>query len=163
MTLFVTTRKVNQTFDLGVALAEGLRAGDIILLDGPLGAGKTVLVRGVVAGLDPAVARLVSSPSYVIVGEYPTTPRVVHFDLYRLERTEEVIGLGHEELLYGEGRIVLVEWPALLEPLLEPDDPVLRLRFEPGQGPNDRLISLSSDEPRLQEAAQRAATLVLAK
>lgn len=155
----VTTAGLEATIDLGRRLGPLLRAGDIVLLKGPLGAGKTAFVRGIVAGLDPAVAELVTSPSYVVAGEYPTRPRVTHLDLYRLSSTEEVVALGHEELVYREGGIALVEWPDLLEPLLEPDDPVLTVTLAPGAGPDDRSIAGASADPRLEQAFARAAAL----
>lgn len=158
MDVAITSLSLDDSIAFGARLAPGLRAGDIVLLEGPLGAGKTVMVRGIVSGLDPAVAPLVSSQSYVVAGEYPSRPRVVHMDLYRLSHVEEVLALGYEELLYGPGRIVLVEWPALLEPLLEADDPVLRLYLEPGANPGSRKIRLVTDVPHLQEAVKGAVT-----
>jgi tRNA threonylcarbamoyladenosine biosynthesis protein TsaE len=153
----VTTAGLEATIDLGRRLAPLLRAGDIVLLRGPLGAGKTALVRGVVAGLDPVVGDLVTSPSYVVAGEYPTRPRVIHLDLYRLSTVAEVVALGHEELIYRDDGIALVEWPELLEPLLEPDDPVLTITLAHGAGPDDRSFAGASADPRLAQAFARAA------
>ncbi len=81
MSTKVITTSYDQTVLLGQRLGPKLREGDIILLSGPLGAGKTALVKGVVAGLDPTVGELVTSQSYVVSGEYPTRPRVTHLDL----------------------------------------------------------------------------------
>jgi tRNA threonylcarbamoyladenosine biosynthesis protein TsaE len=150
---------LEETMDFGMRLSKELVAGDIILLRGPLGAGKTALVRGIVGGLDPSVARLVSSQSYVVAGEYPTRPLVVHLDLYRLSSQADVLALGYEELVYGEDRIVIVEWPGLLEPLLEADDAVLRIELSHGSPsrPDRRYLTASSSEPRLEEAARAAA------
>ncbi len=158
MDVVMITESLRDTVAFGARLAAGLRPGDIVLLEGPLGAGKTVLVRGVVKGLDPDVASLVSSQSYVITGEYPTRPVVVHLDLYRLSLVEEVLALGYEELIYGDDRVALVEWPALLEPLLEPDDPVLRVFLEPGERPDSRRMRLVTEVPHLREAVESAIT-----
>lgn len=157
MTPSILTTSVEQTLRFGQVLASGLQAGDIILLHGPLGAGKTVLVRGIVAGLDPAAAPLVTSQSYVVAGEYPTRPAVVHLDLYRLASVGELLGLGVEELLWAPGRLAVIEWPALIEPLLEPDDPVLRLELAHEPSPDHRRLTPSSDDQRLLDAVRRAA------
>jgi tRNA threonylcarbamoyl adenosine modification protein YjeE len=90
-------------------LAGGLVAGDCVALDGELGAGKTVFVRGLARGLGLADDRLVSSPTYVLVHEYPTDPPLYHLDLYRMsEPAIELADLGLEEML-AEG-VVVVEW-----------------------------------------------------
>ncbi len=92
-------------------LARRLGAGDCVALDGELGAGKTVFVRGLAQGLGLADERLVSSPTYVLVHEYPTDPPLYHLDLYRMsEPGMELADLGLEEML-AEG-IVVVEWAA---------------------------------------------------
>ena len=89
--------------------ANTLSSGDIILLDGDLGAGKTVFTKGIVLALsnDSVVA---VSPTFVIVNVYDTTPPVYHFDLYRISDISELDAIGAEEYFYSEG-ISLVEWP----------------------------------------------------
>jgi tRNA threonylcarbamoyl adenosine modification protein YjeE len=157
MPIQVTTARADHTLALGQKLAPQLAEGDIVLLHGPLGAGKTLLTRGIVGGLKAEAAPLVTSQSYVIAGEYPTTPRVTHLDLYRLSTTEEVIALGYEELIYGEGRLSVVEWPDLLLPLLDADDAVITITFAVGETPDQRVIVASSPHPRLTQAFRRAA------
>lgn len=81
-------------------------------MTGPLGSGKTVLVQGICSEF--GVEKSVSSPSFVIINEYPGSKQgskiwIYHFDLYRLENTAEFIGLGYEEYFYGQG-ISLIEW-----------------------------------------------------
>jgi tRNA threonylcarbamoyladenosine biosynthesis protein TsaE len=103
------TASPEETVALGRRLAERLAVGDCVGLTGPLGAGKTVLVRGLAAGLGVADDRLVSSPTFVLVQEYPARVPVYHVDLYRTFDAEaELSELGLEEML-AEG-VVLVEW-----------------------------------------------------
>ncbi len=99
----------------GGALADNLRPGDVILLEGDLAAGKTTLVRGVVdgAGGDPAE---VSSPSFVLLQTYPCDRgelrRLHHVDLYRLaDRARELREIGLEEILSDPAAAIAVEWP----------------------------------------------------
>ena len=105
----MTTHSAEETRELGVRMAEKLRAGDVILLEGPLGAGKSELARGIAQGL--GVRETVTSPSFTILNVY-TSGRIplYHFDWYRLESEEELYELGMEEYLGGDG-IALVEWP----------------------------------------------------
>ena len=103
------TQSAEETLDLGRKLAERLGPGDCLALVGPLGAGKTVLVRGIALGLGLADEKLVSSPTYVLVQEYPARSPVYHVDLYRLVSPEaELTELGIEEML--SNGVVLVEW-----------------------------------------------------
>ena len=103
------TKSVSGTIAFGRRFARRLRRGDCVALTGPLGAGKTVLVRGIAEGLGLRDARLVSSPTFVLVQEYPADETVYHVDLYRTVRAaEELAGLGLEEML-AEG-VVLIEW-----------------------------------------------------
>ncbi len=103
-----TTRGEAQTLRLGGRTARGLAPGDVVLLQGDLGAGKTVFVRGVcrALGCDP---RDVRSPSFTLVNVYEGRVKVNHVDLYRLETVEDVEGIGLEEVFSPEA-VALVEW-----------------------------------------------------
>jgi len=104
-----TTDGLEETYRLGARLAARLGAGDCVALIGPLGAGKTALVRGMARGLGVADERLISSPTYVLVQEYPARTPVYHVDLYRLPApTTEMADLGLDEML-ADG-VVLIEW-----------------------------------------------------
>lgn len=152
MSVTIISTSLAETLRFGRTLAPQIRVGDIVLLEGPLGAGKTVIVRGIVEGLDPAAAGLVTSQSYVVAGQYPSRPSVTHLDLYRLSHVDEVIALGYEELIYGDDQIVCVEWPALLVPLLEADDSVLTMTLAHGETKDARIITAQSATPRLEQA-----------
>ena len=103
------TRGVAGTVALGRRLARRLAPGDCVGLIGQLGAGKTALVRGLAAGLGLADDRIVSSPSYVLVQEYPARPTVYHLDLYRMTDPAAELGeLGLDEML-ADG-VALIEW-----------------------------------------------------
>ena len=95
---------------IGAQIARSLQPGDCLALYGDLGAGKTALTRGLAEGLG-CDARMVSSPTYVIVQEYPGTIPLFHLDLYRLTAGEaEFADLGVDEML--EDGVVVIEWPA---------------------------------------------------
>lgn len=103
------TDSLAETYRLGGEFAERLGAGDCVALLGPLGAGKTALVRGIAMGLGIADERLVSSPSYVLVQEYPARVEIHHVDLYRLaDAAQETADLPIDEML-ARG-VVLIEW-----------------------------------------------------
>jgi tRNA threonylcarbamoyladenosine biosynthesis protein TsaE len=106
---------------VGEAVASLLREGDAIALTGELGAGKTTFVRGAARalGFDGAVA----SPTFTLVREYQGRLRVYHVDVYRLERVQDVLDLGVDEMV-AEGGVLLVEWGDAVEGLL-PDDHLL--------------------------------------
>ena len=101
------TTSEEETSTAGERLAQSLGAGDVVLLYGDLGAGKTAFVRGLAKGLgvDPAE---VSSPTFTLVQEYAGSLTLYHVDLYRLE-AREVDDLGLEELVLGDG-VVAIEW-----------------------------------------------------
>ena len=104
-----TTKGPAGTRALGRRIAKRLAPGDCLALTGPLGAGKTVLVRGIAVGLGISDARLVSSPSYVLVHEYPADVPLYHVDLYRtVSPAAELAELGVDEML-ADG-VVAIEW-----------------------------------------------------
>jgi tRNA threonylcarbamoyladenosine biosynthesis protein TsaE len=105
-------------------LGRSLRAGDVVLLSGELGAGKTVFVQGVARGL--GFKGSVSSKSFVLLGEYAGRVKLYHADLYRLEAPEQAEELALDEVC-SDGALV-VEWPERAEGILAPGH--LLVRFE---------------------------------
>ncbi|MBQ6289009.1 MAG: tRNA (adenosine(37)-N6)-threonylcarbamoyltransferase complex ATPase subunit type 1 TsaE [Clostridia bacterium] len=131
----VITNSAAETRELGKRLAEKLKAGDVILLEGDLGAGKSEFARGVAKGL--GVTETVTSPSFTILNVYESGKLpLYHFDWYRLESSEELYELGMDEYLGGNG-IALVEWPAQC-PDAVPEE-YLRIRIT-ATGENSRQI-----------------------
>ncbi len=131
----VITNSAAETRELGKRLAEKLEAGDVILLEGDLGAGKSEFARGTAAGL--GVQETVTSPSFTILNVYESGRLpLYHFDWYRLESSEELYELGMDEYLGGNG-IALVEWPEQC-PDAVPED-CLRIRIT-ATGENSRRI-----------------------
>jgi tRNA threonylcarbamoyladenosine biosynthesis protein TsaE len=103
----ITTNSEVETIAAGRDLGRRLAAGDVILLEGPLGAGKTAFARGLAEGLG-CDTDAVASPTFTIVHEYPGRLPLQHVDLYRLTAAE-VDDLGLEDLM--EGQVLAVEWP----------------------------------------------------
>ena len=103
----ILTQGEDETSDAGERLARTLRPGDVVLLYGDLGAGKTAFVRGLARGLG-ADAEEVSSPTFTLIQEYAGRIPLHHVDLYRLE-PREIPDLGLDDLLLGDG-VVAIEW-----------------------------------------------------
>jgi tRNA threonylcarbamoyladenosine biosynthesis protein TsaE len=127
-----------QTQRLGARLGELLERGDVILLQGGLGAGKTVFAQGVAQGL--GVVERVTSPTFTLVHEYEGRLPLYHIDLFRLAGDVEAGAIGLEEYLWGDG-VTIIEWPERARGLLTPAylmvglrqiaDTKRALRFEP--------------------------------
>ena len=98
----------------GEALGHQLRAGDIVVLRGPLGAGKTTLTQGLARAL--GVSDAVTSPTFVLINEYPGAIPLLHLDAYRLESLswEELRDAGLEDFLGRADAIRVVEWPSMI-------------------------------------------------
>jgi tRNA threonylcarbamoyladenosine biosynthesis protein TsaE len=124
-TLFpAETTSPEATRALGARLAAALGPGDVVALDGDLGAGKTQFIKGLCAALGVPPEQ-VTSPTFTLVHEYEGTDGpIYHIDAYRIERIEELYELGFEDYVYGDG-ICLIEWAERIAPML-PDD-ALRL------------------------------------
>ena len=95
---------------LGRYLGREARPGDVLLLAGDLGAGKTTLTRAIAAGLEVPPEVPVTSPTFALLHEYPGRLPLYHIDLYRLDSEEEIEDLGLADAIYGEG-VAVVEWP----------------------------------------------------
>jgi tRNA threonylcarbamoyladenosine biosynthesis protein TsaE len=135
-TLDVISRAPDETRKVGAALAELLVPGDVVSLTGDLGAGKTAFVQGAARAL--GVQEPVTSPTFVLVRQYRGDVPVHHVDVYRLDRVQEVLDLGFEDLLDPSG-VVFVEWGDAIDALL-PDD---HLRVEITTGDDARRLSFA--------------------
>jgi tRNA threonylcarbamoyladenosine biosynthesis protein TsaE len=145
----LVTRSPEETRQIGADIGKRAEAGDLILLVGEIGSGKTCSVQGIAWGLD--LADYISSPSFVLVREYQGRLKLYHIDLYRLDDIREIAELGMSDYFTCEG-ICVVEW-ADRAPNLFPEEHLLirfehlavnerRLQFEPrGQ----RYISLMEE------------------
>jgi tRNA threonylcarbamoyladenosine biosynthesis protein TsaE len=126
----VELKSRRDTLALGRRLARTLVAGDLVILDGPLGSGKTFLTRAICRALGLPPSMRVPSPTFTLVHEHPTEPPLSHADLYRLETAAEVRALGLDAQR-DDGRVLIVEWGAPYAELLGGDALVVTLTPEP--------------------------------
>jgi len=103
----LTTSGADETRRVGAAMGRAAQAGDIILLQGELGAGKTTLTQGILRGLGSD--DYASSPTFVLISQYPARLTLYHVDLYRISKPEDTFELGLDEILDGDG-LCVVEW-----------------------------------------------------
>jgi len=115
-TYSIETRSELQTKQLAEKLALLLKVGDVLTLEGDLGAGKTTFTKGLAQGL--GVKRTVNSPTFTIVKEYPGELKLYHMDVYRLENSDEDIGF--DEYFHGNG-VTVIEWAHFIEEHLPED------------------------------------------
>ena len=140
MRIEVRTTSAEETREVGDAIASLLRARDAVMLTGELGAGKTTFAQGVARGL--GIEEPVVSPTFTLVKEYSGILHLAHVDVYRLDRIQDVVDLGLEEL-GGGNDVLLVEWGDTIEELL----PESRLRVEittSTEGDDVRTIEISA-------------------
>lgn len=109
------SRSAEETQRIGEALGARLGPGDVVACVGELGAGKTCFLQGVARGL--GVAEPATSPTFVLINQYRGRCPVYHVDAYRTESLTEILDLGVEEILWGDG-VTVIEWGEKLLPLL---------------------------------------------
>lgn len=105
--MHIISKSTKETLKVGSRISKLLSRGDIVCLFGQLGAGKTVLVKGIAAGLGISIAEVIS-PSFTIARQYEGKLNLSHLDLYRLN-CESILELGYEDYLYGDS-VALIEW-----------------------------------------------------
>lgn len=127
------TKSAEDTRELGTALAGLARPGDVILLSGDLGAGKTTLAQGFARGL--GVEEQVVSPTFVLARMYDGRLPLIHADAYRMDNLNEVTDLDLPELL-DEGGVAIVEWGDVIAPVIPAD--FLDVRIDFGDADDDR-------------------------
>jgi tRNA threonylcarbamoyladenosine biosynthesis protein TsaE len=132
------TTSVEQTRALGAAIAPLVRSGDLILLTGDLGAGKTAFTQGLARGI--GVTEQVVSPTFTIARQYDgTAVKLNHLDVYRLDHLQEAVDLGLAELI-DDAAVTVIEWGDVVIPTLPAD--FLEIRFAYGFDDDERLVSV---------------------
>lgn len=128
------------TFRIGKQLGEAAEPGDIFLLEGDLGVGKTVFAKGFAAGL--GITEPITSPTFTIIQEYEEGRiPLYHFDVYRIADPEEMYELGYEGYFFGEG-VCLIEWASLIEELLPAGCRTIRIEKDLEKGFDYRRIAI---------------------
>ena len=128
-----TTKNAEETEQLGLKIGHALKKGDVVSLRGSLGAGKTVLAKGIAKALD--IHEAIVSPTFTLVQEYDGSLKLYHLDLYKISGEDEFESMGGEEFLYPNG-VTLIEWSEKIETML-PDNTIF---IE---------ITISDDESRI--------------
>lgn len=132
----LVTKSAEDTRELAAAVAGLVEPGDVVLLVGDLGAGKTTFAQGFGAAL--GVTEPITSPTFVLVRSYRGRLELLHADVYRLDHLQEVVDLGLAELL-DEGGVALVEWGDVAAPALGPDALEVSMDFAGG---DERVVGL---------------------
>lgn len=135
--MIIRTASPEATHALGARLGECLAAGDVVELDGDLGAGKTLLTKGIAAGL--GVSEPVTSPTFAIVQEYEGRVPLFHLDAYRLDTAADLVGVGFDDIV-DAGGVVVIEWGERVAAALPERRLVVRLRV--GDADDERVLEL---------------------
>ncbi len=133
----IQTTSVEQTRVLASRLSELTRAGDLIVLSGALGAGKTAFVQGLATGL--GVTEHVTSPTFALVKSYSGRLDLHHLDVYRLDHVNEALDLGLAEML-DDNAVVVIEWGDTIAPVLPHE--YLEIHLSNGTNTESRLVDL---------------------
>jgi tRNA threonylcarbamoyladenosine biosynthesis protein TsaE len=149
----VETRSEDETRALGERIGRALERGDVVLLRGDLGAGKTRLAQGIAKGLE--VRQPVASPSYVLMNEYTGRLRLFHVDLYRISDAGELEDLGLWD--HAEDGCLVVEWPERGGELLPADG--IQITIREGSSPIERVFELEPRGARGEEILRAMALL----
>jgi len=139
-TIIFETKSVEETMDIGRSLGKIIHAGMTVCLTGDLGTGKTHFAKGFAEGLD--ISGNITSPTFTIVNEYHDGRLpFYHFDVYRVNDVEEILQIGFEEYVYGNG-VTLIEWADMIEPIL-PDE-FIHVKIEKTENQDERKITVKS-------------------
>ena len=142
----LSLKNLEETRKLGMAIGAEIRPGDVIGLVGDLGAGKTALTRAIAEGMCIPSPLMVTSPTFVLINEYPTTPPLYHFDFYRLKSASELLEIGFEEYIESDG-VCVIEWADRFESLLPQDRLMISLNVT-GESTREAILTSFGDRPR---------------
>lgn len=141
----IVLRGLKNTEEFGEKLGSLLQGGDILSLNGDLGAGKTTLTKSIGKGL--GVEDYITSPTFALINEYEGRFRVYHFDVYRLDDVESLYDLGFEDYFYSDG-VTIVEWGDRIKEFL-PDN-TINIEIEKGEDLEERILTISGEGERFE-------------
>lgn len=124
----VISKSPNETIEIGQNLGSQLKGGEVIAICGPLGSGKTHLIKGIADGTGVTDHKHVNSPTFVIVNEYTGRLDIFHIDAFRMDSISEFEMLGFDDFCYPES-VVLIEWADKIESVLQALD-YIRIELE---------------------------------
>lgn len=142
----IILRNLDETEEFGVKLGKALKKGDILCLNGSLGAGKTTLTKSI--GLGLGVSEYITSPTFALINQYSGRLPLYHFDVYRLENVEEIYDLGFDEYFYGNG-VCIIEWADKIEKMIPKEKIVIDIGKT--EDLDSRIIKLSGYQKRYTE------------
>ena len=145
----IKLNSLRETEQFGEKLGKILKKGDILCLNGDLGAGKTTLTKSI--GLGLGVDEYITSPTFSLINEYRGDLPVYHFDVYRLENVDELDDLGFDEYFFGEG-VCIIEWAEKIENMLPKE--IIVLSIEKGQAIDKRIVSITGKGKRYKEVLE---------
>lgn len=134
------SKSAEETEEIGKELGKKLKKGQVVSLRGSLGAGKTVLAKGIARAL--GINEAIVSPTFTIVQEYKGKEKLYHLDIYRLSGDDEFESMGGEEFLYSDG-ITLIEWSEKIEDMLPDDTLFINITIDENQ---DRIIEIKGGD-----------------
>ena len=143
--LNIEIKGLEESKDFGYKLGSLLKSGDILCLNGELGAGKTTLTKSIGLGLE--VEDYITSPTFALINEYEGRVPVYHFDVYRLERVEDSFDLGFDEYFFGNG-VCIIEWGERIEKILPEERISLNIEKTSEDG---RIINITASGKRYLE------------
>lgn len=143
--LVIVSHNPQQTQSLGSLLGRLAQPGDVALLVGPLGAGKTCLVQGIARGLE--VREHVTSPTFIMVHEYRGRMPLYHVDAFRLTSAEETVELGLDDYFGGRG-LTVVEWADKVPEAVPPQHLLITIEYS---GKRDRILHMEARGPRYEQ------------
>ncbi|TYQ18031.1 UNVERIFIED_CONTAM: tRNA threonylcarbamoyladenosine biosynthesis protein TsaE [Acetivibrio alkalicellulosi] len=135
----VRTISTDETIEVGKAIGKILNKGDVVLITGDLGTGKTVLTNGIANSL--GIKEYITSPTFTIVNEYDMKIPLFHFDVYRIAHPEEMFEIGFEEYLHKSG-IVIIEWAEIIKEILPDENIWITIKKDLDRGIDHRIIQI---------------------
>lgn len=144
--LEILLKNLEETEEFGIKLGSLLKKGDILCLNGGLGAGKTTMTKSI--GLGLGVEEYITSPTFALINQYSGRLPVYHFDVYRLENAHELYDLGFDDYFYGNG-VCVIEWADKIEKMIPKERMVIDI--EKGKSDDERILKFSGYGARFQE------------